>query len=66
MIFTIKITTQRDLAYRAVSLSGPARLPYKQALSTLILFDFEFSSISGHLKTWGSGIGMAKNKQIHI
>jgi hypothetical protein len=33
IIFTIKITTQRDLAYRAVSLnSGPARLPYKQAL----------------------------------
>jgi hypothetical protein len=53
MIFTIKITTQRDLAYRAVSLSGPARLPYKQALSTLTLFDSEFSSISGHLKPGG-------------
>jgi hypothetical protein len=33
-LFTIKITAQRDLAYRAVSLSGPARLPYKQSLST--------------------------------
>jgi hypothetical protein len=65
MIFTTKMTTQRDLAYRAVSLSGPAWLPYKQA-RTLTLFDCEFSSISGHLKTWGSGIGMAKNKQIHI
>jgi hypothetical protein len=33
IIFTIKITAQQDLAYRAVSLlSGPARLPYKQAL----------------------------------
>jgi hypothetical protein len=66
MIFTTKMTTQRDLAYRAVSLSGAAWLPYKQALSTLTLFDCEFSSISGHSKTWGSGIGMAKNKQIHI
>jgi hypothetical protein len=33
VIFTIKITTQQDLAYRTVSLSGPARLPYKQALN---------------------------------
>jgi hypothetical protein len=32
----------------------------------LSLFDCEFYSISGHLKTWVSGIGMAKNKQIHI
>ena len=53
MISTIKMTTQRNLAYRAVSLSRPARLPYKQALSTLTLFDCEFSSISGHLKTGG-------------
>jgi hypothetical protein len=36
IIFTIKITTQRDLAYRAVSLSGLARLPYKQALRLMI------------------------------
>jgi hypothetical protein len=30
--FTINSTTLRYLAYRAVPLSGPARLPYKQAL----------------------------------
>ena len=36
IIFTVKITTQRDLAYRAVSLSAPARLPYKQALTILL------------------------------
>jgi hypothetical protein len=45
IIVTIKITTQRDLAYRAVSLRGPARLPYKQALSLNYIASVAGSSI---------------------
>jgi hypothetical protein len=37
IIFIIKIATQRNLAYRAISLSGPGWLPYKQALRSKIV-----------------------------
>ena len=38
-----KTVARRDLAYRAVSLSGPARLPYKQPLSCVIVKSLWFA-----------------------
>ena len=48
-----KTAARRDLAYRAASPSGPARLPYKQPLRLLSTFAF-FTRTRTHVKLLNS------------